>query len=121
MSRDTGPDRATVTLVVNRYAGCCLRCGKHGSQVHHRKPRGAGGTRDPKINSPENLVWLCLSCHEHIERHRKDAYRDGFLVARNADPAERYLITPDHRMIVLLPDGGMEVNELPDNYEECPF
>ena len=120
--KSTGPDAATRELVMSRDNGRCLRCAvRAGEQIHHRKPRGMGGTKDPKINAPENLVWICLSCHEHIERNRATSYASGWLVARNANPAEQYLITPNHVMLMLLTDGGMEANELPDNYDEVPW
>lgn len=58
--------------------------------VHHRKPRGMGGTVDIKINSASNLMAVCGSgttgCHGWLESHREDAYRKGWLVHRNDDP-----------------------------------
>lgn len=39
----------------------------------------------------------------------------------NADPAEQYLISTDRYMIMLLADGGMVANLLPDDYDEVPF
>ena len=84
----TGPDLATRQLVVDRDMRRCVRCGEPGQQIHHRKPRGMGGTSDPAINSPANLVLLCLACHAYIESHRADAYESGWLVRRWQDPAE---------------------------------
>ena len=38
----------------------CARCGKDvtyvQSSIQHRKARGMGGTNDPSINSPANLI-----------------------------------------------------------------
>ena len=56
----------------------CARCGKDvtyiQSSIQHRKARGMGGTNDPSINSPANLIVLCGSgttgCHGH---HHPDA------------------------------------------------
>jgi len=82
----TGPDLATRQLVADRDMRRCVRCGGPGQQIHHRKPRGMGGTSDPAINSPANLVLLCLDCHAYIESHRAEACADGWLVGREADP-----------------------------------
>ena len=46
-----------------------------------------GGTTDPSTNSPGNLVYLCSSCHEHIESHRETARVDGWLVRQGHDPS----------------------------------
>lgn len=44
-----------------------------------------GGTRDPRINDPRNLVALCGSgttgCHGWIESHRELALAQGWLIA----------------------------------------
>lgn len=51
-----------------------------------------GGTKDPAINSPANLILLCGSgtegCHGWVESNRAESYTLGLLVYRNDDPAE---------------------------------
>ena len=93
--RDTGPTAAVRALVKERAGAACERCGKTitGSHsIHHRKPRGMGGTQDPAANSPSNLVLLCGSattpdgCHTAVERFRQAAINTGFIVTRTADP-----------------------------------
>jgi len=82
--------RATVLI---RSQGCCERCGRSlaniPASVHHRRPRGMGGTRDPEIDAPENQVALCGSgvsgCHGWVESHREQAIEHGWLVPRR-DP-----------------------------------
>jgi 5-methylcytosine-specific restriction enzyme A len=122
MSRYTGPSQAVLELVKARNGGMCLRCGLfRGSQCHHRKPRGMGGTTDPAINHVTNLTWICGYCHTHIESHRSEAYRDGWLAARTANPEQQYLIDSHHRMLMLTADGGVVSNQLPHDYDEVPF
>lgn len=94
MGRQTGPTAATVALVWERDNGSCLRCGRglrfEGRGVewslHHRAPRGMGGTRQPWINKPGNLVTLCGSgvtgCHGWVEANRGQATEQGWLVSR---------------------------------------
>lgn len=84
----TGPDLATRQLVIDRAQRRCERCRQPGEQIHHRKPRGMGGTSDPAINALPNLVFVCGDCHREIESHRSDAYESGWLVRRWRDPAE---------------------------------
>lgn len=60
----SGPTKATRALVWERDAGRCARCGLPITRewsLHHRVPRGAGGSRRPELNSPANLVLLCGS------------------------------------------------------------
>lgn len=76
--------------------GCCEICGKDVNigmvSIHHRKPRRAGGTRDPLINDPSNLMLVCGSgttgCHGKIESNRLQAYRDGYLLYAMDDPQQ---------------------------------
>lgn len=93
--RNTGPTPAVRRTVTERAGGACERCGKTITadySIHHRKPRGMGGTKDPKANSPANLVLLCGSattpdgCHTAVERFRQAAITTGFIVTRTADP-----------------------------------
>jgi 5-methylcytosine-specific restriction protein A len=110
--RATGPDAKTRGLVMARDGGRCRRCGAIGEQIHHRLPRGMGGTRDKKINSPANLVVLCAGCHREIESDRLDAYDTGWLVRRGFNPAEQYVIDASGRMLMLL-DSGVVVTDPP--------
>lgn len=87
MTRSTGPDTDTREKVRWRDRDRCRRCGASTWQIHHRKPRGMGGTRDPEANSPESLVLLCGSgttgCHGWVESHRAEARAEGWLVNRH--------------------------------------
>lgn len=90
--RKTGPTQETRQAVIARAFSRCERCGTVGAgNIHHRKPRGMGGSRDPGINSVCNLMLLCGSgttgCHGWVESHRQDAMAEGWLVPRTADPA----------------------------------
>ena len=41
--------------------GRCMRCGAPPSEVHHIKPRGAGGD-----DSLQHLISLCAQCHADV-------------------------------------------------------
>lgn len=81
----------TVGDIWNRDRGRCAMCGRTigGSRginwsVHHRWPRGMGGSSEPFINLPSNGVLLCGSgttgCHGYLESHRSDAEKLGFII-----------------------------------------
>ena len=59
--------------------------------VHHRTPRGMGGSKDPKIASVSNLLLLSgtgtTGAHGKIESNRSWAVDEGFIVPRWQDPA----------------------------------
>ncbi len=107
MSRRTGPPAATVRLTRERSGGMCERCGQApGQHVHHRQPRGAGGTRLETANLPSNLLHLCRPCHEHVESHRQNAYAYGWLVPRYGRPAEWPVKLAGHGWVLLNDQGG---------------
>ena len=85
--RKTGPDRATVEALFARSHERCERCGSRGEQIHHRRPRGMGGTRREDTNSLAAIVHLCANCHSYIESNREWAHEHGWLVRQWADPA----------------------------------
>lgn len=95
MSRATGPTQATRALVLTRDAHACQWCGRQvyegGYSIHHRRPRGMGGSRRRDANSPANLVVLCGSgttgCHGLVESHRDEARARGLLVPQGVDPS----------------------------------
>ena len=97
--RATGPDLRTRQAVIDRDQRRCVRCSAPMVHIHHRRPRGMGGSKhDPLINSPANLVCLCIECHEWIERHRAASYDTGWLVHRRDDPASIPLIVRDYEI-----------------------
>lgn len=55
--------------------------------LHHRRPRGKGGTRRADVNSYAALLDVCgdgvQGCHGYIERHRAWALARGLLVPNN--------------------------------------
>ena len=87
---------ATRALVIERAAARCESCGSSaqflGWSQHHRRPRGAGGTKRPETNQPANLLLLCGSGttgdHGFYESHRELAFEHGVLVRQNQDPSE---------------------------------
>lgn len=91
-NRNTGPSVAVRDFVYARDK-CCrahahgfgldVRC-DGGLQIHHKLPRGMGGTSDPSINDPGNLVLLCQTHHTQVESNRSDAYAANLLTRRSS-------------------------------------
>lgn len=106
--------------VIARDMGACARCGRHVAHlergmawsIHHRRPRGNGGTSIAWVGEAANLVILCGSgttgCHGWAESFRGDARRAGFLVPLNGvQKADEVAI--DHKtlgLVYLTDDGG---------------
>lgn len=107
--RDTGPDKATRDLVLDRDHGCVV-CGHgpYGLQVHHRKPRRMGGRSDASINSPANLVSVCRDDHQRLESSRSDALEAGLLLREHEDPEQVPMLHHGFGAVFLLDDGGVE-------------
>lgn len=83
----TGPSNVTRRTVLERARGRCeICCGKVGA-IHHRRPRGAGGTSLSWVNQPANLVALCTDCHLAVESNRDAAMGAGLLLPYSAEDA----------------------------------
>lgn len=66
--------------------GRCLRCGAQATDVHHRKPKKMGGTKNQETwFSLANLVSLCRQCHSHVHSY-SNRYVDGWMVHSWDDP-----------------------------------
>lgn len=121
--RSTGPTAAVVETCLERAQYCCeIHGGELGHirgldwSVHHRIPRGMGGSRRGGLNLPPAVLVVCGSgttgCHQVIESHRSAAYRAGWLLHSGAAPAvEPVLIESGARWVLLTADGG---------YRPCP-
>lgn len=114
--------------VISRDLGSCVRCGRHVAHlergrewsIHHRRPRGSGGTSLAWVNEAANLVILCGSgttgCHGVVEQARAAARAAGFLVPLNgrmkADEVSIKHAVLGH--VLLTDEGGwLPVNEGP--------
>lgn len=113
--KNTGPVQSTRELVWTRDEGRCVLCGVgllgRQSAVHHRRNRGSGGSSDPAINSPANLLSVCDgpgSCHEWIGASPAEAYEAGYMVSLNSrqDPADVPLIHAVFESSVFLNHDG---------------
>lgn len=113
----TGPTR---TVREGCYARCldrCERCERplYGQpfSLHHRRPRGMGGTVRPETNQPSNLLVLCGSattpgsCHQFVENRRAEAYEEGLLVPQTQDPATVPVLL-ERGWVLLTDDFGFE-------------
>jgi 5-methylcytosine-specific restriction protein A len=109
---DTGPDRDTCDLIVKRDDWTCACCGNSiwGCEFsrQHRVARGMGGTADPAINRPSNLITLCGSatsqggCHLACEQRDPRLYDLGFWRKNGEDPAVIPVAHAVHGWVLLL-------------------
>lgn len=114
----TGPSKKTVEVVWTRDQGSCARCGRglHRDDrgwswsVHHRAPRGAGGSKAVWINLPSNLILLCGSgttgCHGRVEKDRAQAENLGFIVRRGVHIPTEIPVAHALYGVVFLTDRG---------------
>lgn len=96
-------------------ARCCRSILNYPSSIHHRHPRRMGGSRDPRINDPRNLVRICgtgtTGCHGEVESYRSAAMEAGWLL-RSLDDLDTPLLTSWGGVIRLDAAGG-RVDEWP--------
>ena len=109
----TGPTAKTVQIVLARANHTCERRGRSGQacQVHHRRPRGMGGSRRPGTNKPSNLLLLCAPCHTAVESSRQISHEQGWLVRQEHDPAERAVWVARRGWVLLDDLGNYETEE----------
>lgn len=101
--------------VVARENGMCAVCGLSldgQGQIHHRQPRGMGGSKKRR-DTLANMVHIHgASCHPMIESNRAAAYEYGWLVQRGGDPEEvaflyrfEWVLLQDDGTVVAAPKG----------------
>lgn len=111
----TGFPKVVVAQIVARDLGRCARCGRHVAHlergpewaIHHRRPRGTGGTVVGWVNLAANGVLLCTGCHSWVETNRREARALGFLVPLNGiQKADETAIKHFTLGLVYLDDNG---------------
>jgi len=96
---------ATRRLIIEREGSrCAVNYSHPGEHIHHRRPRGMGGTDRPGSSRASNGVLLCACDHRAAETDRAAALDAGLLVSQDADPAEVPVLYRGH--LVLLDDDG---------------
>jgi hypothetical protein len=93
--RYTGPPAATRLTVLERDEYRCAVCGigvlDIPFSIHHRRNRGSGGSSDPLINAPSNLLTVCgtgtTGCHGWIGDSPAEAIEHGYAVSLNSQQA----------------------------------
>lgn len=96
-------------LVVGRDGQCVARAthtmAKVGEQIHHRRPRGMGGTRVSDSGCASNLIWVCRACHEWIESHRESAVANGWVIVHGMERPQTLPLLYLGRWMYLTDDG----------------
>src|SRR5690606_5369106 len=77
----------TRQAVLDANLGRCAGCDRPAVEVHHRRPRGMGGTSRVELGAACNGVGLCRNHHRWAETHRVEARRIGWLLDVGDDPA----------------------------------
>jgi hypothetical protein len=103
------PSRETRELVQARDGGRCVVCGCGGLlHPHHRRPVGAGGSRNPEVHAAVNLVSVCAGCHRRIHARPAWARAAGLLLAAGADPRAVPVLVHRRGLVRLTAAGGVE-------------
>lgn len=71
---------AARAAVMESTQGRCAGCGSKATEVHHRYPRGMGGTSRVSVGGPWNGIPACSGCHAWAESHRERARDLGWLL-----------------------------------------
>ncbi|RDI32410.1 hypothetical protein DEU38_103143 [Rhodococcus sp. AG1013] len=116
MSRDTGFPDAVREIILARSGGNCEvmagpSCLYAVHQIHHRRPRGMGGSRRKSTNTPSNALAVCWPCHAHIEANREKALVNGWLVSQGDEPVEQPVVWRGRP--TLLDDNGGRAEQKP--------
>lgn len=99
----------TRILVLERDGYRCLRCLGDATDVHHRHPKGMGGTSDDDINyGMANLMSMCRRDHDFVHRHPQESYMNGYLLKAGMNP--EVVSVKVGRTRVLLTKGGKAIN-----------
>lgn len=94
-------------LIVQREGGrCALYLSHAGEQIHHRRPRGRGGSQRAETNGAANGILVCPWCHDWIEHNRGYAMKLGLLVPSYRRPADVPILYRGEWMR-LSDDGGL--------------
>lgn len=106
----TRPTPKVRLLVLERDQYSCVRCWCRVEDIHHRHPAGMGGSDEPWVHLPANLICLCRRCHRWAEtRERALAIKRGYIVEMGVNPLKVPLHLPLAGPVLLDNEGGLTV------------
>jgi len=101
----TGFPKPVRDMIMARSQGHCEICGMAApEQIHHRRPRGAGGSKADDTNQAANGLAICSPCHAIVESRREFAFDRGWLVRQGHSPVNVPVVF--HGSWALLTDDG---------------
>ena len=106
----TGFSKPVRELILARSKGGCeigFFC--YPEQIHHRRPRGAGGSKARDTNQAANGLALCAACHRMVESNREQALANGWLVLQGHDPAAVPVLRHGSDWVIFDNEGGITV------------
>lgn len=87
------------------------------TSLHHRQPRGMGGTSRTAVHSLAVLLQACghgtIGCHGWVEHNRSEALRRHLLVPQGLDPAAVPYVMPGGKIVYLDPVSPVYVEPPP--------
>ena len=90
--KQTGFSNDVKQMIFARSEGYCEvlspGCGRAATEIHHRRPRGMGGTVRPETNLASNGLAICRACHLRCEAMRNWARENGFVLLQGDNPAD---------------------------------
>jgi 5-methylcytosine-specific restriction protein A len=94
--------------IIRRSGGRCEICGVSAAQyhLHHRRPRGMGGSKQLESGSAANGILIHPHCHDKVESNRSAAIENGWLVRQGHDPAYTPLLRRG-QWVTLTEDGSL--------------
>lgn len=99
--------------VLARAGWRCERClSLPIDHVHHRRPKGSGGTSLEWVDAPANLVALCRQCHEWAHAHPREARESGWLISKWGGMADSVPLTDLSGVTVWLTDDGSRLTSV---------
>lgn len=98
---------ASKKLVNERDGGLCVRCGSEATDIHHRTPRGMGGSSDEETNyGLAGLVSLCRSCHDWVHANPAESYDNGLLLHSWETPARQPVSLVNDTLLLYFGNDG---------------
>lgn len=83
------------------------------AQLHHRIPRGSGGTKRLEVNHAANGLVLSPTTHYRVEVNRREAMKKGWLISKlSADLPCAVPVLLHHGWVLLDNQGGWERTEV---------